>query len=209
MDIILEPANMYFVAALGLMLGLGLIEALALLVGLFSFSGWIDEVCLHHDTAETDGLSWLFIGKLPFLIILVILLTVFGLSGIVTQLVAQQWTGAYLPAWQAIPLPLMLSILAVRGLGGLFLKYLPQAETTAISLDELVGYVGTVVTGTARVGYPAPAKTRDRHGKTHYIRVEPEHPEQVFTEKTEILLVRRKEGNRFIAVANPCDQSTP
>ena len=87
-------------------------------------------------------------------------------------------------------------ILGARGLA----RIMPGDETTAVSLDSLVGRRGTITIGTARRGSPAQARVKDIHGQPHYVMVEPYDDAHALVEGDTVRLDRR-EGNIFIALA--------
>jgi membrane protein implicated in regulation of membrane protease activity len=189
LEIIAAPANWPFSAALLLMLMIGAVEAL----GLGASAAHVDF------DADLDGggdlLGWLGVGRVPLLMLLVLFLAFFGLAG----LAIQQLAGP-LALWIAVPAAaaaaLPLTGLGARGLG----RIMPGDETTAVSLDSLVGRRGTITIGTARRGSPAQARVKDVHGQVHYVMVEPYDDDHSLGEGETIRLDRR-EGNIFIALA--------
>lgn len=187
LEIIAAPANLPFSVALLVMLMIGAVEAL----GLGASAVHLD---LHADADGGDLLGWLGIGKVPLLMLLVVFLALFGLAG----LAIQQFAGP-LPAWIAAPAAaaaaLPLTGFGARGLA----RIMPGDETTAVSLDSLVGRRGTITIGTARRGSPAQARVADIHGQPHYVMVEPYDDSQSIGEGETVRLDRR-EGNIFIAV---------
>ncbi len=188
LDIIAAPANLPFSVALLVMLMIGAVEALGL-----------GASAVHLDVgADVDGggdlLGWLGVGQVPLLILLVVFLALFGLAG----LAIQQFAGPLplliaTPAAAAAALP--LTGLGARGLA----RIMPRDETTAISLDSLVGKKGTITVGTARRGSPAQARVRDVHGQSHYVMIEPNGDADAVAEGGTVLLIRR-EGNIFIGL---------
>lgn len=140
---------------------------------------------------------------MPFTILLIIFLTAFGLAGFVVQILAKRWLGQFLPLPLVAASAGILALPAVRVLGGALGRIIPKDETFAVSLDELVGRIATVVTGTARHGLPAQARVRDGLGRSHYVMVEPDQADGEFPAGSEVLLVRRTGGSRFHAIANP------
>ncbi|MBK8183595.1 MAG: DUF1449 family protein [Candidatus Competibacteraceae bacterium] len=84
MELFLAPESWPFTMAVMLLVAIAVVEGLALLVGM-SLSGWIDH--LIPDAAHgVEGLSdswlgWLHVGKVPILVLLVVLLTAFALIG--------------------------------------------------------------------------------------------------------------------------------
>jgi membrane protein implicated in regulation of membrane protease activity len=190
LDFMMAPENLPFAVALLLMLMIGAVEALGLGVGAAGVDADVD--------ADTDLLGWLGLGRIPLLMLIVVLLALFGLVGIAGQQVAAALFGAPLSPWIAGPAAFLASLplagVAARGLE----KVLPRDETTAVSLEELVGRRATIVVGTARQGSPARASVRDRHGLTHYVMAEPTDGQGVGEGGT-LLLVRR-EGEIFVGL---------
>ncbi len=189
LEIIAAPANLPFSVALLVMLMIGAVEAL----GLGASAVHLD---LHADAdGGADLLGWLGVGTVPLLMLLVVFLALFGLTG----LAVQQFAGP-LPLWIAAPAAaaaaLPLTGLGARGLA----RIMPGDETTAISLDSLVGRRGTITIGTARRGSPAQARVADIHGQVHYVMVEPYDDDHSITQGETVRLDRR-DGNIFIAVA--------
>jgi membrane protein implicated in regulation of membrane protease activity len=188
LDIIAAPANLPFSVALLVMLMIGAVEAL----GLGASAVHLDL----HVGGDVGGdlLAWLGIGKVPLLMLLVVFLALFGLAGLAIQQFAGPlalWIAA--PAAAAAALP--LTGLGARGLA----RIMPQDETTAVSLDSLVGRRGTITIGTARRGSPAQARVADIHGQVHYVMVEPYDDDHAIGEGETVRLDRR-DGNLFIAV---------
>ena len=192
LEIIASPANLPFSVALLVMLMIGAVEAL----GLGASAAHLD---LHSDMDGGDLLGWLGIGRVPLLMLLVVFLAFFGLAG----LAIQQFAGP-LPLWIATPAAaaaaLPLTGLGARGLA----RIMPQDETTAVSLDSLVGRRGTITVGTARRGSPAQARVTDIHGQVHYVMVEPYDDAHSIGEGETVRLDRR-EGNIFVAVGRRTD----
>jgi len=201
-DFILAPANAPFSVALALMLMIGAVEALGLGFGAVHLDMHADvHADLHVDGhLGLDPLGWLGLGKVPLLVLLVILLALFGLIGVVVQQLATAFTGAPLSPWIASA----LAVVGTLPLAGLcasgVARIMPHDETTAVSLDSLVGRRATVTVGTARVGSPARARVTDIHQQAHYIMVEPSERASAVETGGTLLLVRR-EGGIFIGLA--------
>lgn len=193
LDFLLMPENLPFSVALLVMVMIGAAEAIGLGVG----AAHLDA---HADThGEGDWLAWLGVGEVPLLVILVVLLALFGLIGIAVQQLVAAFLGAPLSPWLAAPAAfaaaLPLTGLCARGLG----RILPGDETTAISLDKLLGKRAEIVVGEARRGSPARGRVRDAHGQTHYVMVEPTDDSGWLATGATALLVRR-EGDLFIGL---------
>lgn len=197
MNLLFDEATWLFTAAIGVVLGLAVVEGVGL-------SGWAGHG-MPGDGAEADvgWLGWLHLGRVPLTILLILFLSTFGLAGFTAQMVARQLSGQFLPLPLAAVGALGLALVAVRTLGGGLARILPRDETYAVSLDELAGRIATVVTGTARPGRPAQARVRDALGHNHYVMVEPDNADAAFPAGSEVLLVRRAGGSRFLAIANP------
>ena len=187
LDFLAAPANFPFAVALTVMLLIGVVEAL----GLGASAVHLD---IDADAHAGDLLGWLGVGQVPLLMVLVVFLAAFGLLG----LALQQAVGP-LPLWLASTVT-GVAALPVTGLGARGLaRIMPQDETTAVSLDTLVGKRGTITVGTARTGSPAQARVRDVHGQPHYVMVEPHDEAHPIAEGETVLLLRR-DGHIFIGL---------
>lgn len=156
------------------------------------------------DGLEIGGLgealtTLLGLGRVPLLIWLAALLFVFGTTGVIGQAVLTSLLGAPLPAgWAALAAgaaALPLNSIAMRPLAAI----MPQDETTAIGLDDLVRRDAEIQIGTSRPGSPARAKVIDVHGQAHFVMVEPHDADQELNAGDTVLLVRR-EGQTFFGV---------
>lgn len=206
---LLAGQNLPFAVALGLLFVIGLLEGGALLLG-GGLSGFI-ESHLHVD-ADLDGeidvhalgwvdrmLGWLHVGRVPVLVVLVLFLAFFALSGFALQSVVWGLTGYLLPAPLAAAPACFAALPGVRLVARGIAKVIPKDETEAISRDSFVGRVATITRGTARVGAPAEAKFKDQHGQTHYVLVEPDGGEDTFGAGDEVVIVRAMAA-RFAAI---------
>ena len=202
-EIFVHPSNIFFSVSLCLMLLLGLVEALLLIAGAttqgFFFFFIPDQLfeAQHPDlNLESNPsifvqlLDWLYIGRIPVLVWLIIFLTTFGLFGLITQGLFFHFTESYFPLWIIAPASLILCMPIVRIVSATIAKVLPQDETTAIHSEELIGLNAEIILGEARLNYPAQAKVKDQHGLTHYIMVEPE-TDLVFTQGQTVLLTQK------------------
>ncbi|GAA4780475.1 YqiJ family protein [Stakelama sediminis] len=183
--------NIVFVTAIVLMLLIGVMQ----LIGLGGHFGLDAD---HDIDFDADGdlnlLGWLGLGRLPLLMLLVVFLTIFGLTGLIGQQVLDNLTGHLLNGWIAVPAALLFA-LPLTGLGARVLApILPHDETTAVSLDTLVGRFGKITTGRAMQGSPARTRVEDRYGQAHYVMVEPDTVGQIFEEGDAVILVRREDG---------------
>lgn len=186
-ELFTDPSNIFFSVSLCLMLLLGLTEVILLVVGTSS-QGFLDQFIpdqlaeMNHPDLDISGqqsiwvqlLDWLYLGRIPVLIWLIIFLTTFALTGFVIQAFSHQLTALFFPAWIIAPATLFLCMPLVRMSVAIIGRVLPKDETTAIYSHELVGLTAEIILGEARINYPAQAKVKDQHGQIHYILVEPE-----------------------------------
>jgi len=148
--------------------------------------------------AVAGALSWLGLGRVPFLVLLAGFLAAFAITGTILQQVANAIAGP-LPGWLAALIALPPTLFGTRWFSIGVSRILPKEETAAVSLDSLVGAVARVTVGTARSDLPAEARARDRLGHVHYIRVRPEDPSAAYPSGTRVVLVAR-DGTLFTAV---------
>ena len=201
----LAPETWPFAAATLLLLLVTAVEGLALMLGT-NISHWVDHV-LPDPTDAVHGafdkpLGWLHVGRVPVLVLLVVFLAAFALTGFALNMVFHRLFGLWLTTWIAVPVAVVTALPIVRILGAGLARVIPSDETFAVTLDSLVGRVATVVSGVARHGYPSQAKVTSQHGQTHYIMVEPDG-DGTFESGASVLLVRQISGTRFAGIVNP------
>ncbi len=197
------PETWPFGVAFALIVGIALIEGLGMLVSL-SPSNWLDDLLpdIDGDTGLDRVLGWLYIGKVPSLVLLVLFLMGYAIFGYSLQKVAHGLLGGYLPVWLAGLAAVAPGMATVRSLGALIAHIIPRDETSVVSEMSLIGRHGVVSAGAARRGLAAQARVRDAHGRTHYLMVEPDLDDEVFDEGAQILIVR-KAGAFYRCIANP------
>lgn len=249
LDFLFHHANLPFLVALGLMLGLGVVELASLLMGgsLGALSDSAGDVDLDMDfdldpgldidvdsaalpgmdvdadfdlqadvVTDTSGhqgidapgsmlqqsLTWLHLGKLPLMIILVLAFFSFGSTGLLTQSIFSSSTGHMLPSILAAIPAFVVMVLFVRFFGLLLLKFMPQDETQVVHSRSFVGKEAVMVIGTAIAGRAAQAKLRDEHGRTHYIMVQPRDEGVELVPGMRILIIS-KHQTQFRAIVHP------
>lgn len=194
---LLADYNLPFAVALVLMVLLGLVQAIGLGAGL----GGADLDADVDGGGFADGLlSFLAIGRVPFMIWLVIYLLAFAALGVSGQALADGLLGEPLDPWVAAAIVAVVALPVAGGLARPIAAILPGDETSAVGLDSLVGRRAKIVTGRAAAGHPARAQVHDHHGQAHYVMVEPHEAGSEMFEGDEVLLVRR-EGEAFYGVA--------
>ena len=193
-----------FAVALGLALAIALIALAGVLIGL-SPSEAIDRTLPDADASGFEPrllsrlLNWLSFGRLPALIVLVLVTASFGLGGYIVQEAMGRLFGFALePAIASAPAA-VFALFATHHVGHWLGKLMPREGTDAVSTADFIGRVATVFRGTAGSGKPAEAKLTDSHGKTHCVLVEPDDVQQLLPEGSEVVLVRR-EGHVFRAI---------
>jgi hypothetical protein len=200
MDFLLSDGSWLFSVALAVVAGIGVLELLAVMVG-GSLSSMMDG--LVGDAPEAGGLAWLHVGRLPFLVIVVLLLTLFALLGLGLQGVVVAVIGKELPALAAAPLALLGALPATRAAGSALVRIMPRDESAAISDSSFVGRTATLVAGEAKPGKAAEARFQDEYGQTHYVMVEPGAKSITLRAGERVLLLRELSTGRYQAVANP------
>lgn len=167
----------------------------------------IRQITANPSNLPSRILGWLYIGKVPLLILLVMFLLVFGLAGYIMQAIINGMFGMLLHGSIAWIPPLVLTIPLVRLFGKGFAKIIPKDQSTAVDSSTFVGRVATITLGTARKGMPAQAKLTDQHGLSHYVMVEPDNDVDEFDSGTSVLLIQ-KIGSQFVGVRNTSDALT-
>ncbi len=217
-------ANMQpFAIALGVVVGMLVLELVLMLVGISILGGDGDvaidaepgldvDVGLDAEAGfevDVDGadplagesagvsgvLSWLGLSDAPFAIWLAGFLTAFGLSGYALQGVLNAIVGAPLPALLASAVALPVGLAIAARFARLIGRLMPKLETTAISSRSYGGRRGIITVGTARRGNPAQARLTDGHGNIHYTMVEPMKDDDAFPQGTEIATIRLADGS--------------
>lgn len=152
-------------------------------------------------SAVSGIFSWVGIGRVPLTIFLAAFFATFGASGTIIQQIADG-LGGLLPAWLASLIALPPALFCTRWISIGFAKLFPKDTSTAVSQDSLVGNVAEVTVGTATSDLPAEARTNDRFGHVHYVRVRPERTDDRFPKGTRVLLMAKK-GAVFDAILMP------
>ena len=213
-DFALSPENMPFTIAIAMMLGITVLEAMDLFIGA-GISDLLESMLPDMDmdldlegdlvSGESSGfvkaLGWLRFGEVPMLV-LILFLTAFGLMGLGVQYLSKIMTGTLMHG-MVVSIPVFLvSLPAVRLLGGIAAKIIPKDETDAVSERSFIGRTATIVLGTARAGSPAQAKLTDKNGTVHYVMVEPDVTGGQFETGDSVLLVSQEKAV-FIGI---CDK---
>ena len=183
MSALVAPALFPFTLAAAVMAGLVVVEALSLFLGQ-SLSAVVDGA-LGHETggggdlataADAGGalspaalMSWINLGRVPFLILLILALAVFALAGFVLQGLAAAFL-APLPAPAAILLAFAATLPALRVSTKAIARLIPRDESYVVTADDLIGATAEVTLGPLDQGLPGQVRAVDRHGNTHFLR---------------------------------------
>lgn len=211
LDLLTHPSNFTFSIALLLCLFIGVLELILLLLGGSSsfFEQFLPDGLSDVNQADISiepsnnffiqFLEWLYLGKVPLLIWLIIFLTAYGLTGLILQNIFFHLTEHYFSAWLIAPASLFLCMPIVRFSAKFIAKIIPKDETTAIYSDELIGLTAHIILGEAKPNSPAQAKVKDQFGQTHYVLVEPELDTIFYQGQDVILTQKTKIGFQAIA----------
>lgn len=213
MTLILAEATRPFAVAIGVVMALALLEAVFLFAG-HALSGLIDNILPDHVHADVHAdlhaepsalgsvLSFFGIGKVPVMVVLIVLLTLFGLAGFVLQAVVHMTTGSYLPALIAAVPAAIAGGYATRSVALTIGRLMPNLETSAVTRDSFVGRAAVVTLGDIAAGKPGQAKLRDQHAQIHYLMIEPDQPGERLTTGQTVLIVGQR-GHIFLAIRAP------
>lgn len=185
-----------FAVALGLTLAIALIELLGLVFGAQP-SAVVDSALPDFDADVPEmelgplsqSLSWLSFGKLPALVVLILISASFGLIGFAGQEALRRVIGFAIDPWLASVPAAVGAAFVTRHAGLALARIMPKEETDAVSTKAFVGRVATVFRGVAAIGHPAEAKLTDIHGKTHYVLIEPDEGEASMPEGSEVVII--------------------
>jgi len=206
LELLLASENLAFSIALVLMLMIAVLEGMAAMLGVglsSSLESLLPEADFnpHAEMGQAEAssalsrfLGWLRIGQVPLLMLLVVFLLNFGLTGLILQAICISTIGFYLYGWLASISALLLTLPLVRFWGGVLQRIMPRDETTAVTADSLLGRIALITLGTARHNYPAEARVKDQFGYSHYIRLEPDNQDEEFIQGTQVLLLSRHAG---------------
>lgn len=153
---------------------------------------------LDVEVSPSGLFGWLGLKGVPFLIWLVSFLTIFGLAGLTLLTVTTAITGFALPLAATLPAAFTAAVIGTRFISSVVAAIMPKTESSAMSHRFLGGHKGIISQGTARRGSPAEAKIKDRHGNTHYLRVEPLDDDAEIAQGREVHVMRKRDGTFFV-----------
>lgn len=210
-DFLSAEANAPFSIAIMIVIMIAMLEGIGMFLG-FGISAFVDnlfpEMDFEVDAPEMESasslgrvISWIRVRGVPALVLMIIFLTSFGLSGLFLQTAIKGIIGEPLNSWIVMIPAFLVALPSVRIFGGIVAKYMPKDETSAVGLDSFIGKLATITIGEATTKKPAQGKVRDEFGKFHYLMIEPDLVEERFAQNEEVLLVKR-ENSVFYAIKN-------
>ena len=209
---ILSDYNAIYLYSILIMFCIFILELVSMLGG-FHISSFIDDAFPDFDLdadldvdIEIDGgvpfhhvlLSWFNLGKVPFLVLVIIFLTAFGLTGFIAQYLTITLIKINIPSLILILADLIFSFYVLHKIGGFVGRIIPSEETSAVSQESFIGRIAVITTGTSKRGMPAQAKIKDEHGRFHYVMTEPLNDEDEFDQGFQVVIVDKKGRNYLV-----------
>ncbi|MBX4991739.1 membrane protein implicated in regulation of membrane protease activity [Rhizobium binae] len=197
MGLFFAPECLPFAIAAAVLAGLTVIEMLATVMG-FSITELLGKPDFNGHDGLAGYLSWLNVGGVPLLILLMMALGFFAIAGFAVQAVAGAFW-APLPAAVAVVPALTVTFPMVKASSRTVARIVPRDETYAVDLDTLIGRTGEVSLGPLDQGLPGRIRVKDQHGNWHVLRAKAAKGQDSLKIGTQVLLVDRK-ADVFIAI---------
>lgn len=178
------------------------IEIICLLVG-FSLSHVVEKAWPHDHAGPTGLLSWLNVGGVPILILLMLMLGTFSIAGFVLQILVAA-IFAPLPVMVACVAAFPASLYITRASSRLVAKIVPRDESYAVQLSDFIGRSGEVTVGPLDQALPGRVRVKDQYGNWHLLRARAAPSEKAIAIGTPVLIVDRV-SDIFLAIPAPVD----
>ena len=207
-DILLAPDVRPFAISAAIMVTLGGIELLTMIVG-FSISELIGkDFALETESHSAIGglFLWINAGRLPLLILMILALGVFAISGFLLQAIAHS-VGTAVPVTLAALAALAISLPAIRVTSRSIARIIPRDETYVVDEADFVGHVGEVSIGPLDQGLPGKVRLKDVFGNWHSVAARASPESTPLPVGASVLLVDR-DARSFIAISAPADLIT-
>lgn len=199
MDFLFSAQVAPFTAALiGLLLILAIELVGMMLAGVAVLSHAVDSV-VDFDFPDAPAFDWLVVRGMPLMVTIATALAAFGGTGMTMQAWAYVGGQELFGLAAAVAVSLVVAIAFIRLLSAVARHYKLTDNTTAVSLDQLVGAKAVVKEGNATLGHSSLAVVR-LSGNRFNVMVEPEAEGITFNAEQEVELLSR-EGTRFKARA--------
>jgi membrane protein implicated in regulation of membrane protease activity len=200
-DHFLAPEVRPFAIAAVMIAIVGAIESLSMLIGMSLSEMMGKAIGFDHDSNSSfiNALLWLNVGGVPLLIFILLALGLFSIAGFLIQDVARLVL-APLPAAIAALAAVAVALPLLRASTREVARVIPQDESYAVSLSDLIGRVGQVVVGPLDQGLPGRVRVKDVHDNWHTVmaRAAPDSPP--LQKGARVLLVDCRD-RLFIAIA--------
>jgi len=207
-DILLAPDVRPFAISAAIMLTLGGIELLTMIVG-FSISELIGkDFALETESHSAIGglFLWINAGRLPLLILMILALGMFAITGFLLQAIAHS-VGTAVPVALAALAAAAISLPAIRVTSRGIARIIPRDETYAVEEADFVGHVGEVSIGPLDQGLPGKVRLKDVFGNWHSVAARASPESTPLPVGASVLLVDR-DARCFIAISAPADLIT-
>jgi Protein of unknown function (DUF1449) len=204
-DILLAPDVRPFAVAAAIMVALGGIELLTTMVG-FSLSQIVGKdfaVEAESHNALSGLFLWINAGRLPLLILIILILGIFSVAGFLLQGLAHA-VGTAIPVSIAAVIAAAGSIPVIRSAGRGLARIIPRDESYAIDDRNFVGKVATVSVGPLDQGLPGRVRLKDSFANWHTVSARASPEAEALPVGASVLLVDR-DARSFIAIAAPAD----
>jgi hypothetical protein len=204
-DILLAPDVRPFAVAAAIMVTLGGIELLTTMIGL-SISEFIGKdfaVEAENHNALSGLFLWINAGRLPLLILIILVLAVFSVGGFLLQGMAHA-VGSTIPVPIAAVATAAGSIPVIRNASRGLARIIPRDESYAVSENDFVGKVATVSVGPLDQGLPGRVRLKDVFGNWHTVSARASRDSEALPVGASVLLVDR-DARSFVAIAAPAD----
>ena len=204
-DILLAPDVRPFAISAAIMVTLGGIELLTMIVG-FSISELIGkDFALETESHSAIGglFLWINAGRLPLLILMILGLGVFAITGFLLQAIAHS-VGTAVPVALAAIAAIAVSLPAIRVTSRSIARIIPRDETYVVDEADFVGHVGEVSIGPLDQGLPGKVRLKDVFGNWHSVAARASPESTPLPVGASVLLVDR-DARSFIAISAPAD----
>jgi len=209
---LIAPAFQPFTVAALVMLGLLAVEIATAVFGVAASSLLDSTLGIdsgHYDTQAgsiqgVDGpfataFDWLNAGRVPVLVLIIVAIACFAVTGMVVQIVAMNLL-APLPALAASVIAVAAAVPGTRWVSRVLAWLMPRDETYVLGSHDLIGRVGIVTLGPVIEGSAARAKIQDRFGNWHFPRIRPGAPDLSIPQGASVLIVDRV-GDEYAVIA--------
>lgn len=176
-EFLTSVSNLPFSIAGVFLIGLVLLETVGVLVAGAGPSHLLDALDgkNHHvDLGEfaAEALGYLHWGKVPMIVLLSSLAGLYSIGGFGVQSLAHWISGGLLPALVASIPAGMVAVFGTHFLARPLARLMPSDTGDAITRKDMLGMVGTVISGPVSEGLPGEARVRDFKGGLHVVRIE-------------------------------------